>query len=110
MLTLEMRVEDSAMSDVGDEPSDSESISLEELELALEKAYRRGFQQALTLLATCYPQGVSNADLIKLANEHLAWRRELRASSPIADSAMPRFVGEISPLERRCRENPYGRY
>lgn len=76
-------------------------ISDDDLELALEKAYRRGFQQALTLLATCYPRGVSAKTLLRLANDHIQWRREL-PSSRISDSAAPRFAGQISPLERRC--------
>jgi hypothetical protein len=76
-------------------------ISDEELELALEKAYRRGFQQALTLLATCYPKGVSAKALVRLANEHIQWRRELPPSG-VADNAAPRFAGQISPLEQRC--------
>lgn len=82
--------------------SDPEPISQEELELALEKAYRRGFQHAITLLATCYPTGVSNRDLIRLANEHLQWRREL-GTSRIVDTVSPRFADTLSPLEQHCR-------
>jgi hypothetical protein len=85
-----------------DDPEELESVAPGELELALEKAYRRGFQQALTLLATCYPNGVSARELIRLANEHLRWRREL-GPSRIADSAAPRFADARSPLEQECR-------
>jgi len=81
---------------------DLEGVSPEELELALEKAYRRGFQHAITLLATCYPTGLTNRDLIRLANEHLQWRREL-GPSRIVDSAPPRFADALSPLEQHCR-------
>ncbi len=81
--------------------SEFSDISDDELELALEKAYRRGFQQALTLLATCYPKGASAKALLRLANDHVQWRREL-PSSRISDSAAPRFAGQISPLEKRC--------
>jgi hypothetical protein len=71
----------------------------DEVELALEKAYRRGFHQALTLLATFYPKGIGMGELTELANEHLAWRRELGESRLVPDSATRRFVGSISPLE-----------
>ncbi|HEX2905919.1 MAG TPA: hypothetical protein VHO69_03615 [Phototrophicaceae bacterium] len=81
---------------------DTQSITQEELELALEKAYRRGFHQALTLLATFYPNGVGSRELVRIANEHLQWRREL-GPSRIMDSAPPRFVDEVSPLERELR-------
>jgi hypothetical protein len=81
---------------------DLSSITLEELELALEKAYRRGFHQALTLLATFYPDGIHGKQLAELANEHLIWRREL-GPSRLTDSATPRFVEAASPLERRHR-------
>lgn len=84
---------------VGDEP-----YSPEEIELALEKAYRRGFHQALTLLATFYPRGIGSAELIRLANQHLIWRREL-GPSRIADQAMPRYADDVSPLERQQRGN-----
>ncbi|MBZ0288709.1 MAG: hypothetical protein K8I30_13915 [Anaerolineae bacterium] len=76
----------------------------EEIELALEKAYRRGFHQALVLLATFYPHGMSHGELLRLANLHMMWRRELGSSS-IADSATPRYVDDISPLEREQRGN-----
>lgn len=81
--------------------SEYREISDDELDLAMEKAYRRGFQQALALLATCYPRGVRGPELIRLANEHLQWRRELPQSG-ISDNAAPRFANAISPLERRC--------
>lgn len=81
---------------------DLSSITVEELELALEKAYRRGFHQALTLLATFYPDGISGKRLAELANEHLIWRRQL-GPSRLADSATPRYVDAVSPLERRHR-------
>lgn len=81
--------------------SNQQSISEEELALALEKAYRRGFQQALTLLATCYPSGVNNRELVRLANMHLQWRRELPASV-IADNAALTYADSISPLELQC--------
>jgi hypothetical protein len=81
---------------------DLSSITLEELELALEKAYRRGFHQALTLLATFYPDGIHGKRLAELANEHLIWRREL-GPSRLTDSAPPGFVDAASPLERRHR-------
>jgi hypothetical protein len=82
--------------------SDQEVFS-DEIELALEKAYRRGFHQALVLLATFYPRGASHAELTRLANEHLQWRRELGLSR-IADSALPRYADDISPLEREQRD------
>ncbi|RMF79545.1 MAG: hypothetical protein D6737_11085 [Chloroflexi bacterium] len=75
-------------------------LSQADLEIALEKAYRRGFHQALTLLATFYPNGIGNRELAKLANEHLIWRREL-GESPIADTVTPRFIHDISPLEKK---------
>ncbi|MBI5667306.1 MAG: hypothetical protein HZC41_04800 [Chloroflexi bacterium] len=78
------------------------TITEEELELALEKAYRRGFHQALTLLATFYPNGIGHTELVKIANEHLRWRREL-GPSRITDSATPRFMDAVSPLERHLR-------
>jgi hypothetical protein len=81
---------------------DYASITREDLELALEKAYRRGFHQALTLLATFYPDGIHGKRLAELANEHLIWRREL-GPSRLTDSATPRFVDDVSPLERRHR-------
>jgi len=81
---------------------DLSSITVETLELALEKAYRRGFHQALTLLATFYPDGIGGKRLADLANEHLIWRREL-GPSHLADSATPRFVDDVSPLERSYR-------
>ncbi|NWG18223.1 MAG: hypothetical protein HXY41_16490 [Chloroflexi bacterium] len=81
---------------------DLESITEEELELALEKAYRRGFHHALTLLATFYPNGIGHGELVRIANEHLQWRREL-GPSRITDSATPRFMDEVSPLERELR-------
>ena len=77
------------------------SISQDELELALEKAFRRGFHQALALLATFYTRGVTGGELTELANEQLRWRRELPASSMISDTATASFMGETSPLERR---------
>ncbi len=77
------------------------SLLSEEIELALEKAYRRGFHQALTLLATFYPKGIGVGELTELANEALAWRRELGESKVHADSVTQRFVGSISPFERR---------
>ena len=83
--------------------SDEEPYS-DEIELALEKAYRRGFHQALVLLATFYPRGASHAELTRLANLHLIWRREL-GPSRITDSALPRYADEISPLEREQRDN-----
>jgi hypothetical protein len=83
---------------------DYASITQEDLDLALEKAYRRGFHQALTLLATFYPDGIGGRRLAELANEHLIWRREL-GPSRLADSATPRFVDDVSPLERRYRES-----
>lgn len=82
---------------------DVETITPEELELALEKAYRRGFHQAITLLATFYPNGISNRELVRIANEHLRWRREL-GPSRFTDGATPRFVDAVSPLERQLRE------
>lgn len=82
--------------------SDEEPYS-DEIELALEKAYRRGFHQALVLLATFYPRGASHAELTRLANDHLQWRREL-GSSRINDSALPRYADDISPLEREQRD------
>jgi hypothetical protein len=94
---MKTSTEGAVMNEYGD-------ISDEELELALEKAYRRGFQQALTLLATCYPKGASAKALVRLANEHIQWRREL-SPSRIADSAAPRFSGQISPLQRRCMKH-----
>jgi len=72
-----------------------------EIELGLEKAYRRGFHQAILLLATFYPDGIGTQELTELANEHLMWRRELGESALVADSATSRFVGSISPLEQR---------
>jgi hypothetical protein len=78
------------------------SYSSDEIELALEKAYRRGFHQALVLLATFYPRGVSHGELTRLANQHLEWRRTL-GPSRITDSAMPRYADDISPLERDQR-------
>jgi hypothetical protein len=83
--------------------SDEEVFS-DEIELALEKAYRRGFHQALVLLATFYPRGASHAELTRLANEHLQWRREL-GTSRIVDSALPRYADDISPLEREQRDH-----
>jgi hypothetical protein len=80
---------------------EEETILTEEIELALEKAYRRGFHQALTLLATFYPRGITAGELTELANEHLAWRRELGESKLVDDSVTSRFVGSIAPLERR---------
>lgn len=81
----------------------SEHVTLpDELELALEKAYRRGFQQAITLLATFYPEGISGKKLAELANEHLIWRRELPPAH-ITDGATPQYVTDVSPLERRNR-------
>lgn len=77
------------------------SLLADEIELALEKAYRRGFHQALTLLATFYPKGITVGELTELANEALAWRRELGESQLHVDSVTQRFVGSISPLERR---------
>jgi len=74
----------------------------DEIDLALEKAYRRGFHHALVLLATFYPRGASHAELTRLANQHLAWRRQL-GPSRIADSAMPRYADDTSPLEREQR-------
>ncbi len=82
--------------------SDEESFSTEEIELAIEKAYRRGFHQALVLLATFYARGVSHAELTRLANEHMAWRREL-GGGQIMDSAMPHYMDAVSPLERHQR-------
>jgi len=82
--------------------SDEESYSHDEIELALEKAYRRGFHHALVLLATFYPRGVGHGEMTRLANQHLIWRREL-GPSRIADSAMPRYAAETSPLEREQR-------
>ncbi len=76
----------------------------DEIELALEKAYRRGFHQALVLLATFYPRGASPAELTRLANQHLIWRREL-GPSQITDTATPRYADDISPLEREQRDN-----
>jgi hypothetical protein len=81
--------------------SDEEPFS-DEIELALEKAYRRGFHQALVLLATFYPHGMSHGELLRLANVHMMWRREL-GPSHITDSAPPRYVDDISPLEREQR-------
>jgi len=81
---------------------DYASITPEELELALEKAYRRGFHHALTLLATFYPDGIGGKRLAELANEHLIWRRQL-GPSRLADSVTPRYVDDVSPLERRHR-------
>jgi hypothetical protein len=81
--------------------ADEERLLPDEIELALERAYRRGFHQALTLLATFYPNGVSNAELTELANEQLLWRRELGTGGRLADRATARFTGAISPLERR---------
>ncbi len=81
---------------------DLSSITVEELDLALEKAYRRGFHQALTLLATSYPDGIGGKRLAELANEHLIWRRAL-GPSRLADSVTPRYVDDVSPLERRYR-------
>lgn len=80
-----------------------EPITWDDIELALEKAYRRGFQQALTLLATFYPNGIGHTELLKLAHEHQMWRRELGASK-IGDSVTPRFSGVVSPLEQHLRE------
>ncbi len=77
------------------------TLSQNELELVLEKAYRRGFHQALALLATFYPKGVTAGALIELANDHLRWRRELPFSELVEDSVTTSFVGEISPLARR---------
>ncbi|MBZ0279051.1 MAG: hypothetical protein K8I60_23095 [Anaerolineae bacterium] len=82
---------------------DGEPITWEDIELALEKAYRRGFQQALTLLATFYPNGIGHTELLKLAHEHQVWRREL-GPSRIDDNAPPRFAGAVSPLEQHLRE------
>lgn len=81
---------------------DIESVTQEELELALEKAYRRGFHQALTLLATFYPNGIGHSELVRIANEHLRWRRQL-GPSRITDSAPPAFIDDVSPLERHLR-------
>lgn len=81
---------------------DEEAITDEDLELALEKAYRRGFHQALTLLATFYPHGIGHSELVRIANEHLRWRREL-GPSRITDSAPSRFMDAVSPLERQLR-------
>ena len=80
----------------------------EEFEVALEKAYRRGFHQALTLLATFYPKGLTAGELTELANEHLAWRRELGDSRLVANTAPSRFVGSISPLEREWMDREAG--
>lgn len=81
---------------------DDEPITQEEIDLALEKAYRRGFHQALTLLATFYPHGISGRELLRIANKHLIWRREL-GPSRIADSATAAFADAVSPLERELR-------
>ncbi len=83
---------------------DHSSITAEELDLALEKAYRRGFHQALTLLATIYPEGINGKRLAELANEHLIWRRQY-GPSRLADSATLRYVDDVSPLERRYRDS-----
>lgn len=83
--------------------SDDDSYSHDEIELALEKAYRRGFHHALVLLATFYPRGIGHGELTQLANQHLIWRREL-GPSRIADSAMPRYSDDISPLEQDQRD------
>ena len=80
-----------------------EEFASDEIELALEKAYRRGFHHALVLLATFYPRGASHPELTRLANLHLIWRREL-GPSRIADSALPRYADDISPLEREQRD------
>ncbi len=81
---------------------EEERYTLAEIELALEKAYRRGFHQALTLLATFYPHGIGHSELVRIANEHLLWRRELPPSR-ITDSATPHYADAISPLERQLR-------
>ncbi len=83
--------------------ADAESYSHDEIELALEKAYRRGFHHALVLLATFYPRGIGHGELTQLANPHLIWRREL-GPSRVADSAMPRYRDDISPLEQDQRD------
>jgi hypothetical protein len=70
-------------------------IPREELDLALEKAYRRGFHQALTLLATFYPHGVRGSDLVRLANEHMIWFRESTGSYLVNDA----HLNPVSPLE-----------
>ena len=80
----------------------SEYLSSDELALALEKAYRRGFQQAITLLATFYPDGIGGRELAELANEHLIWRRAL-PESRMGDSALAQFNDGVSPLERAQR-------
>ena len=83
------------------EADEQVQISQTQLELALEKAYRRGFHQALALLATFYPKGISGGALTELANEQLRWRRELPPSSTVSDTATSSFFGEMSPLEQR---------